>query len=331
MLLSILSMALIVGFRDLSAGSDTISYARAFEELSGLISFEWIEIKNAFVTNNIHFVDFLFAIFTFAISRITDSFNIYLSFLLVVSLFILAKSYKRVLPEDYFFSLAIFFCSFTFVFIFGNAVRQSLSVSIIALALIKLFLDRDYRAYFFLVFIASLFHIYAVLFFSVIIILRLKNASVFLMPFYCMILSFIIPKLGVLIFNFLGLPIFSSKLSAYFNEPASLSFNFISGVFFLSVSFLLSNLFDDARVNIIFKIYSATCSIQFLALGSEIAFARLGGYRFIWEPVLAIILIAIICESKLKSTIAKYIFMCVTCIYFYWVSSSESVMYTLGV
>ncbi|MDF2184130.1 EpsG family protein [Grimontia hollisae] len=331
LLLSVSSMALIVGFRDMYAGSDTISYAKAFEELSRLVSFEWTGVKSAFISNNIYFVDFLFAFFSFSISRFTDDFNVYLSILLIISLLILAKAYKRLLPEDYLFSLAVFFCSFTFVFIFGNAIRQSLAVSIIALAVVKLFLDRDSRTFFVLVFLASLFHIYAFLFFPAIVLVKLKKISVFLVPFLCIALSLIIPQVGTLVFDLLGLSIFSEKISAYFNGSEIFGFNFISGLLFLVVSFFLSNLSDDKRADIVFRIYATTCSVQFLTLGSEIAFARLGGYRFIWEPVLAILLITVIFNSRIKSTLAKYAFMFMTFLYFHWVSSSESVMYTLGI
>jgi len=151
-LMLLLTLILPVGLRRIY--NDTGAYINNFLEAPAL--------DELFTTGELHILQNpAFDIYTSSVRQFTDNYSIY--FLIAASfVYISFAGFIRKHVKPYVFGIGLLFCLGTYVFSIA-AMKQVIAMAILLNAVEKL-IDRKYVQYFLIVFIAFLFHTYAIAF-----------------------------------------------------------------------------------------------------------------------------------------------------------------------
>ena len=227
----IVTASIIIASRGQFSGSDTFAYVSAFKEISGMTSFSFSDISFIYRSNRVPFVEPFFGTLTYLISLVTDDIYVYLFTLSFLGFSLLLIAYRK-LSDNYLLVFILFLMSFTYVFLFANAIRQAIAVPLVINGIISLYLcdNRPKLKFFLCIFCASLFHLASIVY---IVLLFLKNKSNVTLIFGA-IFILVISQFGVVssVLSLIPIELVRDKVVYYFSQRAPIGLNLISGIFF---------------------------------------------------------------------------------------------------
>ena len=128
--LGIFFMSYFFSLRMIDAGSDTIFYYSAFSFFKGV---DLSELSISALSYGYISQEKLFSLLTFFLSRFLD-FDGYLFTVSFISILASSIYYEKVIGRNYYFVFLIFICGTTAIYLFGNTIRQGLSLPLAFLA-----------------------------------------------------------------------------------------------------------------------------------------------------------------------------------------------------
>ncbi|BCE00609.1 EpsG family protein [Marinicellulosiphila megalodicopiae] len=282
--------SMFLASRSLSGGYDTRLYIEAFLSMANQSEFSLSVFFDEYQKHKHYILEPLFSFFMYLTSRFTSSGVVYLFVYSFFCTFILIKSYKN-FTEKYVFAFFMFLCSFTFVFLFANAIRQAGAVSIFIFAVSLYIKDRNTFKYMLLILLASMFHVTAIFFLIVPLLIRFKIYQLFIILFMLVCLSF--SGFVYELLNIFPMPeILNDKLNIYFSRSLPrINFTIISFFIFTSLGSFVNRKNKNLQLLLVLKVYVIVFLVSSFFLQSDIAFNRFSAYRFLLEPILIILIL----------------------------------------
>lgn len=271
--------SLITGLRDETAGYDTVNYVTLFNNI--------LNFQDIFYGYMAWKGDYFFSFIAYIVKIFTNDYHIFLFFVSFFSISILNiglyRLYKQINVNNIFILSSLFFMTYIPYLLFGNTIRQGLSISLVVLALS--YFSSKYKFYFIL-FLASFSHKSAMLFF----IFPLFES--FLKTYKYKYLYLLLLGVGskvLLIETLKHLPFIGDKIIYYSNNFIEFD-NVLQVVMLLLVIVLMLNKYitrEEIRNNLIFNYLFFVLTISILLID----YSKISG-RFILYlmPILPFIL-----------------------------------------
>jgi len=324
---------LILVFRGVNGGKDTIKYYQAFSYMAEESDFSLSSMYFAYAGNGVPIVEPFFGIISLIIANLGGSFELYLYIYTFLCLCVLFFAYSR-FTKNYILLFLLFLCSFTFVFLFGNAIRQAMAVSLITLALSYVFKmesldtkERNNKKFYLLCFFASLFHYFAIVF----IIFPLVNSLSMRVKFILLVTFMILSVSGLFLYlaSFIPIGFIRMKFNIYLSQAPVFGFAYFSGWIFTFLMFVFYKITGNKKFASLMNIYFSIFTLNCFFINSEVAFGRFSQYRFVLEPILLVH--AFVHVRYNPRYLVRILLLLCTAIYFVFVVyNNESVIDTLN-
>jgi transmembrane protein EpsG len=207
-------------------------------------------------------------------------------FLFTVALFsfsIITCAILKISVKDSSYIIALMLCSFTYVFIFGNAIRQGIALSF-AFYGFSYLLNQNNKKYYLCILVASLFHSSAFALMLLPILMKIRMRT-FIIVFVVSFVLFVLVGVDSLL-NMIYVPVISEKISHYLGSDPAVGWSFISVLLLpvLILFFIFCFNVNDGFLKIS-KLYFCLSLICMFFSFSSIMFDRISAYRFLFEPV----------------------------------------------
>lgn len=258
-------------------------------------------------------VDIVFWYISYGISKLTSKPLLFLVFWHFTSLSILHYSYSKILKNDAILAFVIFLSTTTFYYIYGNAIRQAIAVSLFSLTVFYILNSENRRALFVAILAIFSHPTGLVALISILIYkIRLKYISIFL------ILSFVLqflPVLEYLVFlsSFSSFDFVTNKMTIYNEVTEQKSFISLGTLIFLSILicyiFIKYNMKDTIYIDNLMKIYLFIQSLYFLFLSTGTISDRIFSYRSILDAILIVLFIRYFKQRSFLFIIVLVLFM----------------------
>ena len=271
-----------------NSGDDVYHYINGFNHLDDLA--DALKVELLYISS----ADLGFIYFSYFFKLLTNSPILYLYACYMISLFLLLQAYKKIDTQNYLYLFILFLSTSTFYQIYGNTLREAISVSL-SLYFIYFLMNGSYKKSFLFALIAFLFHPSAIILFIILIVHRIKLSSLILLLFIGIILS----QINILIY-FSYLPIFSehilNKMLNYGSESKAIKIisltNLIFMINFVFIIFLtyFRKIKFTKQENIIFHIYILYEFIYIVLSSSSVVAGRIIAYRVVLDGLVILLL-----------------------------------------
>jgi len=296
-------MAIFIGLRDFSIGTDTLNYVTIYKYIPSLGDY-LSHFETGFHGNRMEIGFFiLLSVFkSFSISA-----PIMLVFVSFISLTVLAYAYKRIAP-NYYLAIFIYTVSIFFFSLEYNILRQGLATSFVVLALYFLIENRK-LLYLFFVAIAASFHVIALLSLCIYPFKNFKWQRKYVLFAFLLLVAFsFIDVLEVLIFQLRKVSVIFWRVFLYFQDSTT-ELRIISWLLLSTMGLLLTCIFfvDDIRhkyphIDVIISfVFIGMLGVLFTQQLSMLSL-RLGYLFLAVEPILILAILSLV-----KNEYPKYI------------------------
>lgn len=327
LVLSVL-FSVFVGLRGEFAGSDTVQYVSAYNDLP-MGNYNYKELAWTFVKNGITASEPGFVYFTTAMKNLHAPYWLYLASVSFFSCILIFYSFSA-LSKYSLLCFVLYLFSITFISLHANVIRQCVAIGFYLLATQFYLKNQNLKFLIFSLFAVSFHFSYIALFLLLLpaIMFQLRYAWYF----FFLVLLIMFVSLGVVEHvTMLALPGFlANKLVKYYSSgiQALFTFKLLSSVIFISILlYVIKNnneQYDMAAKLLI--LYIASFMLQILFAGDLVASERFGLYKFVLEPIIISYLILVFKEKN----VAKLIILSFSLIYGFIVYNLPVVTYMLG-
>lgn len=298
-ILLLFSLAIFFGMRSLVSGFDTASYIDILDGAKYTIE-QGGDFIDYYSKYSYAQPEPLYSFFVYVLGYLDCSPRLYLLTVSFFSIFTFGAAVNSISGGKNVETLLVALCTLSLVFMFANAMRHGMALSISFFAISNL-LNENWKKFLFYIFIASLIHSSALLLIPLCLFIR-NNKNINIVIFIFSASFSIVSNAGFLsVLNYI--PVLSDKLNYYSIDGRAGGWSFYSSLFLPMVVYPIVCTVKDVKLDRLFNVYLYLCVIGFMLSFSFTMYDRISSYRFLFEPIIFIIIASKFKQSYLTMTL----------------------------